>query len=43
MFRYKTIFDNQLSKRLIETQTTQALIRCAVLNKRTHLDFSGST
>lgn len=32
MFRLKTIFGNELSARLIETQTTQALIRCAALN-----------
>ena len=37
MFRLKTIFGDQLSTRLIETQTTQALIRCAALNKMTHL------
>lgn len=36
MFRFKTIFGNELSARLIETQTTQALIRCAALNKMTH-------
>ena len=37
MFRLKTIFGNDLSARLIETQTTQALIRCMALNKMTHL------
>jgi len=37
MFRLKTIFGNGLSARLIETQTTQALIRCMALNKMTHL------
>ena len=37
MFRLKTIFGDDLSARLIETQTTQALIRCAALNKMTHL------
>lgn len=37
MFRLKTIFGDELSTRLIETQTTQALIRCAALNKMTHL------
>ena len=37
MFRLKTIFGNDLSARLIETQTTQALIRCMALNKITHL------
>ena len=37
MSRLKTIFGNELSARLIETQTTQAVIRCAALNKMTHL------
>jgi hypothetical protein len=36
VFRLKTIFGNELSARLIETQTTQAFIRCAALNKMTH-------
>jgi hypothetical protein len=42
MFRFKTIFGDQLSARLIETQTTQALIRCAALNKMTHLGMPQS-
>jgi len=37
MFRLKTIFGDELSARLLETQTTQALIRCLVLNRMTHL------
>jgi hypothetical protein len=37
MFRLKTIFGDELSTRLMETQTTQAFIRCAALNKMTHL------
>ena len=37
MFRLKTIFGDKLSARLLETQTTQALIRCLVLNRMTHL------
>jgi len=37
MFRLKTIFGDDLSARLIETQTTQALVRCAALNRMTHL------
>jgi hypothetical protein len=37
MFRLKTVFGDKLSARLIETQTTQALIRCAALNRMTHL------
>ena len=36
MFRLKTIFGHGLSTRLIETQTTPALVRCAALNKMTH-------
>jgi len=37
MFRLKTIFGDELSACLLETQTTQALVRCAALNKMTHL------
>ena len=37
MFRLKTIFGDALSARLLETQTTQALVRCAALNRMTHL------
>lgn len=35
MFRMKTLFGDGLSARRLETQTTQALIRCAALNKMT--------
>jgi hypothetical protein len=42
MFRLKTIFGDELSARLLETQTTQALIRCAALNKMTHLGMPQS-
>jgi hypothetical protein len=42
MFRLKTIFGDHLSTRLIETQTTQALIRCAALNQMTHLGMPQS-
>ena len=42
MFRLKTIFDDKLSARLLETQTTQALIRCLALNKMTHLGMPES-
>jgi len=42
MFRLKTIFCNELSARLLETQTTQALIRCLALNKMTHLGMPES-
>ncbi len=42
MFRLKTIFGNELSARLLETQTTQALIRCWALNKMTHLGMPES-
>lgn len=42
MFRLKTIFGDGLSARLIETQTTQALVRCAALNRMTHLGMPQS-
>ena len=42
MFRLKTIFGDDLSVRLLETQTTQALVRCAALNKMTHLGMPQS-
>jgi hypothetical protein len=42
MFRYKTIFGDRLSARLLETQTTQALICCAALNRMTHLGMPDS-
>ena len=41
-FRLKTIFGGELSARLLETQTTQALVRCAALNKMTHLGMPQS-
>jgi hypothetical protein len=39
LFRLKTIFNDKLSARLLEIQTTQASIRCLVLNKMTHLGY----
>jgi hypothetical protein len=42
MFRLKTIFGDNLSARLLETQTTQALVRCAALNRMTHLGMPQS-
>jgi hypothetical protein len=42
MFRFKTIFGNTLSARLLETQTSQALVRCAALNQMTHLGMPQS-
>jgi hypothetical protein len=42
MFRLKAIFGAELSARLIETQTTQALIRCLALNRMTHLGMPES-
>ena len=42
MFRLKTIFGDKLSARLLETQVTQALIRCLALNKMTHLGMPES-
>lgn len=42
MFRLKTIFGDNLSARLLETQATQASVRCAALNKMTHLGMPQS-
>jgi hypothetical protein len=42
MFRLKTIFGDNLSARLIETQTTQAVVRCAALNRMTHMGMPQS-
>jgi len=42
MFRLKTIFGDRLSARLLETQVTQAMIRCAALNRMTHLGMPES-
>ena len=42
MFRLKTIFTDHLSARLLETQTTQAFIRCAALNKMSLLGMPQS-
>jgi hypothetical protein len=42
MFRLKTIFGDSLSARLLETQTTQASVRCAALNRMTHLGMPQS-
>lgn len=42
LFRLKTIFGDRLSARLLETQVTQALIRCAALNRMTHLGMPES-
>jgi len=42
MFRLKTVFGAELSARLLTTQTTQALIRCAALNTMTHLGMPQS-
>lgn len=42
MFRLKAIFGDELSARLIETQTTQAVVRCAALNSMTHLGMPQS-
>lgn len=42
IFRLKTIFGDELSARLLETQTTQTFIRCLALNKMTHLGMPES-
>lgn len=42
MFRLKIIFGDNLSARLLETQSTQTLIRCLALNKMTQLGMPES-
>lgn len=42
MFRIKTIFGDHLSTRLMDTQCTQALIRCRALNVMTQLGMPES-
>lgn len=42
IYRFKIIFGDRLSARLLETQTTQALICCAALNRMTHLGMPES-
>lgn len=42
IFRLKTLFGEKLSARLIETQTTQALLRCLALNRMTQLGMPES-
>ncbi len=41
-FRFKTIFGDRLSARLVKTQTTQAVIGCAALNRMTQLGMPES-
>ena len=42
MFRQKTIFGGNLSSRKMTTQTTEVRIRCAALNRMTHLGMPES-
>jgi IS5 family transposase len=42
MFRLKTIFGDRVSAREFEGQATQILVRCAALNKMTHLGMPDS-
>ena len=42
MFRQKTIFGDHLSSRKMATQTTEVRIRCAALNRMTHLGMPQS-
>jgi len=42
MFRQKTIFGDRLSSRKTATQTTEVRIRCAALNRMTHLGMPES-
>lgn len=41
-YRLKRIFSEKLNNRRIDTQTTEALIRCAALNRMTHLGMPDS-
>ena len=42
IFRLKTIFDDRLNARRIDTQSSQALIRCLALNRMTQLGMPDS-
>ena len=42
IFRLKTIFDDGLNARRIDTQSSQALIRCLALNRITQLGMPDS-
>lgn len=42
VFRYKTIFGDRLQSRKIENQFTEMFIKCAVLNRMTHLGMPES-
>ena len=37
MFRFKQLFGGRLWARVYATQLTEALVKCAVLNRMTHL------
>lgn len=42
MFRYKTIFSDKLQSRQVENQFQEMIIKCAVLNRMTHLGMPDS-
>jgi len=42
MFRYKTVFDDKLQARRMDSQSTEALIRCLALNRMTALGMPDS-
>jgi hypothetical protein len=42
VFRFKTIFGNQLSARLIPQQRTEVPVKCAILNRMAHLGLPES-
>ena len=42
MFRIKTIFGDRVRSRVFEAQSTKILIRCAALNRMTHLGMPDS-
>jgi len=42
MFRLKTIFGERVSARQFARQATQLLVRCAAMNRMTHLGMPDS-
>lgn len=42
MYRVKTIFTGEVSARCIESQTTELLLECSIINQFTHLGMPDS-
>jgi hypothetical protein len=42
MFRFKTIFGDHLRTRVIDNQFKELLLKCALLNRKTHLGMPKS-